>query len=61
MSRNKSTRYEVRYRSHITGNDALYETYFDKEAAYVEAKAFRERCFKYDNPQTAGSVFVDEK
>lgn len=61
MSRNKSTRYEVRYRSHITGSDALYETFYDKDAAYAEAKALRERCFKFDNPQTVASVFVDEK
>ena len=61
MSRNKSTRYEVRYRSHIKCGDALYETFYDKDAAYAETKAFREQCFKFDNPQTAASVFVDEK
>lgn len=61
MSRNKTTHYEVRYRSHITGNDALFETFFVKEAAYAAADALRERCFKFDNKQTAASVFVDEK
>ena len=61
MSRNKSTRYEVRYRSHITGTDALYETHFDKDAAYADANVLKERCFKFDNRQTAMSVFVDEK
>lgn len=57
----KTTRYEVRYRSHITSADALFETFYDKSAAYAEAKALRVRCIKWDNPQTAASVFVDEK
>lgn len=55
------TRYTIRYRSHITGSDALYETFFVKDVAYEEARKLRERCMKFDNKQTASSVFVEEK
>lgn len=50
--------HEVRYRSHITGTDALFERCKSKDEALRTASALKERCVKFDNKLTAGSVFI---
>lgn len=53
-------KYIVRYKSTITGCTALYDVFFDKNAAHDEAKAFRNRCIDNGQPQLALSISVEE-
>lgn len=51
--------HEVRYKSLITGGDALYDRYPNQHAALHAAVEFRRKCVVFDNRQMAASIKIN--